>query len=277
MSENREAPRACDDRRTYDLLVAGAAEIEMKKLRLDELLVARGLAESRAQAKALIMSGRVFRGTERLDKPGRDFSDDIDLTVEQPPRFVSRGGEKLAAALETFALDLRGAHVLDVGASTGGFTDCVLQAGAADVVCVDVGRAQLHARLRADPRVTNLEKINARYLRPGDLPRPEFDAIVMDLSFISLKTVLSPVWTLLRKGGALIALVKPQFEAGKPEVDKGRGVIRDRTVQDATLVAVRDHALQALPGAQLVGAIDSPIEGADGNREFLLCLRKQAW
>src|ERR1043165_7648331 len=135
------------------------------KLRLDELLVARGLVESRAQAKALIMSGRVLRGTERLDKPGKEFAADLELTIEQPPRFVSRGGEKLAAALERFALDVRGAHVLDVGASTGGFTDCVLHAGAADVVCVDVGRAPLHAKLRADPRVTNLEKINARHLQ----------------------------------------------------------------------------------------------------------------
>ncbi|MEO6875103.1 MAG: SAM-dependent methyltransferase, partial [Opitutaceae bacterium] len=128
------------------------------KLRLDELLVARGLAETRAQAKGLIMAGRVLHGTVRLDKPGKDFPIDYDLTLEQAPRFVSRGGEKLSAALEKFALEVKGAHVLDVGASTGGFTDCVLQAGAADVVCVDVGRAQLHARLRADPRVTNLEK-----------------------------------------------------------------------------------------------------------------------
>lgn len=248
----------------------------MKKLRLDELLVARGLAESRAQAKALIMSGRVLRGTERLDKPGKDFAEDIELTVEQPPRFVSRGGEKLAAALERFRLDLRGAHVLDVGASTGGFTDCVLQSGAADVVCVDVGRAQLHAKLRADPRVTNLEKINARFLRGDELPRRDFDAVVMDLSFISLKTVLPAVWPLVRAGGALVALVKPQFEAGKAEVDKGRGVIRDAAVQEATLAAVREFALAELSGAELVGTMDSPIAGADGNREFLLCLRKRA-
>ena len=248
----------------------------MKKLRLDELLVARGLAESRAQAKALIMSGRVLRGTERLDKPGKDFPEDTVLTVEQPPRFVSRGGEKLAGALERFAVDLRGAHVLDVGASTGGFTDCALQAGAADVVCVDVGRAQLHAKLRADPRVTNLEKINARFLQPGDLPRSEFDAIVMDLAFISLKSVLPAVWPLLRPAGTLIALVKPQFEAGKAEVDKGRGVIRDPAVQDATLAAVRGFALTELTGAESIGAMDSPIAGADGNREFLLCLRKRA-
>ncbi len=247
----------------------------MKKSRLDELLVARGLAESRTQAKALIMGGRVLRGTERLDKPGKEFPDDTALTVEQPPRFVSRGGEKLSGAIERFSLDLRGAHVLDVGASTGGFTDCALQAGATDVVCVDVGRAQLHARLRADPRVTNLEKINARFLRATDLPRGEFDAVVMDLSFISLTAVLVPVWALLRAGGTLVALVKPQFEAGKAEVDKGRGVIRDPAVQEATLAAVREFARRELVGCEVVGSMDSPITGADGNREFLLCLRKQ--
>ena len=246
-----------------------------KKLRLDELLVARGLAESRSQAKALIMSGRVMRGTERLDKPGKEFSAVVELTLEQPPRFVSRGGEKLAAALARFALDLRGAHVLDVGASTGGFTDCVLQAGAADVVCVDVGRAQLHAKLRADPRVTNLEKLNARHLVPADLPRSEFDAVVMDLAFISLTVVLPAVWPLLRAGGVLVALVKPQFEAGKSEADKGHGVIRDPAVQDAALARVRDFALAELPRASLIGTIDSPITGAEGNREFLLGLRKE--
>ncbi len=247
-----------------------------KKLRLDELLVTRGLAPTRAQAKALIMTGRVLRGTERLDKPGKEFPADLELTVERPPRFVSRGGEKLAAALEKFSLDLRGAHVLDVGASTGGFTDCALQAGAADVVCVDVGRAQLHARLRNDPRVTNLEKINARFLTAADLPRSEFDAAVMDLSFISLKSVLPAVWPLLRLGGVLIALVKPQFEAGKSEVDKGRGVIRDAAVQEATLQGVLDFALGNLPAASLIGTMDSPITGADGNREFLLVLQKKA-
>ena len=245
-----------------------------KKIRLDELLVVRGLAESRSQAKALIMSGRVLRGTERLDKPGKEFPADLELTLEAAPRFVSRGGEKLTAALEKFSLDLRGAHVLDVGASTGGFTDCALQAGAAAVVCVDVGRAQLHAKLRGDLRVTNLEKINARHLTARDLPRGEFDTVVMDLSFISLTSVLPAVWPLLRAGGALVALVKPQFEAGKAEADKGRGVIRDPAVQDAALARVRDFALAELAGAKLIGAIDSPITGADGNREFLLGLRK---
>jgi len=245
-----------------------------KKIRLDELLLARGLAETRTQAKALILAGRVRRGTERLDKPGRELPEDVDLHLEQPPRFVGRGGEKLAAFLGKFPLDLRGAHVLDVGASTGGFTDCALQAGAASATCVDVGRAQLHGNLRADPRVTNLEQLNARHLRAGDLPRTSYDAVVMDLSFISLKTVLPAVWPFLRPGGTLVALVKPQFEAGKAEADKGRGVIRDDTVRQAALDGVRDFALAELPGAELVGEMESPVSGADGNREFLLGLRK---
>jgi 23S rRNA (cytidine1920-2'-O)/16S rRNA (cytidine1409-2'-O)-methyltransferase len=245
------------------------------KLRLDELLVVRGLAATRTQAKALIMAGRVLSRTERLDKPGRELPADAEITVEQPPRFVSRGGEKLAAALEKFAIDLRGARVLDVGASTGGFTDCALQAGAASVVCVDVGRGQLHPKLVADPRVTNLEKINARHLASTDLPRREFDAAVADLSFISLKTVLPAIWPRLRAGGILVALVKPQFEAGKAEADKGRGVIRDDGVRMAVLEGVRDFALAELPGARLIGAMESPLAGADGNREFLLCLGKE--
>lgn len=192
------------------------------RLRLDEWLVQRGLAASRAQAKALVMAGRVRRGTERLDKPGREIAADTeDIMVDQPPRFVSRGGEKLAAFLERHAIDCRGRHALDVGASTGGFTDCLLQAGAADVVCLDVGRAQLHARLRADPRVTNLEQINARHLQPGQLPRDAFDLVVIDVSFISLRTILPAVWPFVPRGERLIALVKPQFEAGREEVDKG--------------------------------------------------------
>jgi 23S rRNA (cytidine1920-2'-O)/16S rRNA (cytidine1409-2'-O)-methyltransferase len=246
----------------------------MKRVRLDELLLQRGLAESRAQAQALILAGRVSHGTARLEKPGKAVPENLEVTVAQPPRFVSRGGEKLVAALAHFALDLQGSQVLDVGASTGGFTDCVLQAGAAAVTCVDVGRAQLHARLRADPRVTNLEQVNARHLRPSDLPRPDYDAIVMDLSFISLTAVLPAVWPLLRPGGSLVALVKPQFEAGKAEVDRGRGVIRDPAVQDAALARVRTAAAQ-LPWVEDRGAIDSPLRGADGNREFLLCLRRR--
>ncbi|HXC01441.1 MAG TPA: TlyA family RNA methyltransferase [Opitutaceae bacterium] len=246
-----------------------------KKIRLDELLLARGLAETRTQAKALILAGRVLRGTERLDKPGRELPEDVELVLEQPPRFVGRGGEKLAAFLEKFPFDLRGVHVLDVGASTGGFTDCVLQAGAASATCVDVGRAQLHGKLRADPRVTNIEQLNARHLQASDLPRESYDAVVMDLSFISLKTVLPAVWPFLRAGGTLVALVKPQFEAGKAEADKGRGVIRDDAVRQAALDGVREFALAELPGAQLIGEMESTISGADGNREFLLGLKKE--
>jgi 23S rRNA (cytidine1920-2'-O)/16S rRNA (cytidine1409-2'-O)-methyltransferase len=242
------------------------------KQRLDEILVARGLAPSRAQAKALIMTGRVRRGTERLEKPGREFPADVELAVDQPPRFVGRGGEKLVAYLERFPVSLAAAHVLDVGASTGGFTDCVLQAGAADVTCVDVGTGQLHDKLRRDPRVTNLEKINARNLRADQLPRPVYDVVVMDLSFISLRSVLPSVWVFLRPGGTLIALVKPQFEAGKEEADRGQGVIRDDRVREAAYHAVRTFALEHLPGATIHGECESPVHGADGNREYLLGL-----
>ncbi len=246
----------------------------VRRQRLDELLVARGLAASRAQAKALIMSGRVRCGTERLEKPGKEVVVDLDVSVDQPPRFVSRGGEKLQGFLDRFPIDLSGAQVLDVGASTGGFTDCALQAGAATVVCLDVGRAQLHARLRADLRVTNLEQINARHLKPGDLPRDAFDAIVIDVSFISLKSVLPAVWPFLRRGGSLLALVKPQFEAGRAEVDKGRGIIRDTEVQARVLADITAFALAELCGAALIGSMDSPITGTDGNREFMLGLRR---
>jgi len=242
--------------------------------RLDELLVARGLSPTRAQAKALIMSGRVRHGTDRLDKPGKDYPDDFEVTIDQPPRFVSRGGEKLASYLEKFPVDLTGAHLLDVGASTGGFTDCALQAGAVSSTCVDVGFGQLHEKLRRDPRVTNLEKVNARHLAAGELPRASYEAIVMDLSFISLRTVLPAVWPFLSSGGLLIALVKPQFEAGKAEVSKGAGIIRDDAVRQRVLTEVREFALRELPGAAVHGEMDSPVHGADGNREFLLGLEK---
>jgi 23S rRNA (cytidine1920-2'-O)/16S rRNA (cytidine1409-2'-O)-methyltransferase len=244
------------------------------KQRLDELLVARGLSPSRAQAKALVMSGRVRRGTDRLDKPGKEYPVDVELTIDQPPRFVSRGGEKLAAYLEKYPVDLAGAHLLDVGASTGGFTDCALQAGAVSSTCVDVGFGQLHEKLRRDARVTNLEKTNARHLAAGMLPRAEYDAVVMDLSFISLRSVLPAVWPFLRGGGTLVALVKPQFEAGKTEVDKGQGIIRDDAVRLRVLDEVREFALRELPGATVHGEMECPVHGADGNREFLLGLRK---
>jgi len=254
----------------HHCLIAVAAS----KQRLDELLVTRGLSPTRAQAKALIMSGRVRHGTERLDKPGKDYPLDFDITVDQPPRFVSRGGEKLAAFLEKFPVDFSGKHVLDVGASTGGFTDCMLQAGAVSATCVDVGHGQLHEKIRRDPRVTNLEKMNARHLAAGALPRAAYDVIVMDLSFISLKSVLPAVWPFLEKNGVLIALVKPQFEAGKAEVDKGQGIIRDDSVRLRVFADVRDFAVRELSGAAVFGDMECPVAGADGNREFLLGLRK---
>lgn len=254
----------------------GVANASNKKLRLDELLVVRGFAPTRAKAKALVMAGQVRSGTERLDKPGKEYPVDMAVALADVGRFVSRGGEKLQGWLERFGLDLRGAHVLDVGASTGGFTDCALQAGAVSVTCLDVGRAQLHGRLLADPRVTNLEQVNARHLDPAILPRKDYDALVMDLSFISLRHILPAVWPVLRAGGHLVALVKPQFEAGKAEVDKGRGVIRDAEVQARVLAEIRAFALSELPGAELVGEMESPITGTDGNREFLLGLRRVA-
>ena len=244
------------------------------KRRLDEILVERELAASRAQAKALIMSGRVLRGTERLDKPGKVYPNDIELIVEQPPRFVSRGGEKLQGFLDKFPVDLTGADILDVGASTGGFTDCALQAGAASAVCIDVGRAQLHAKLLGDSRVTNIEKINARSVRAEDLPRAAYDAVVMDLSFISLRKVLPAVWPLVKAGGILIALIKPQFEAGKAAVDKGQGIIRDAILQEQIRDDLVAFAQQELCSAEVIGTMDSPIVGTDGNREFLMGLRR---
>lgn len=244
--------------------------------RLDELLVARALAPTRAQAKALIMSGRVRHGTERLDKPGKEYPANFELNIDQPPRFVSRGGEKLAAFLDKFPTTMLDLNVLDVGASTGGFTDCVLQAGAASVTCLDVGFGQLHDKIKRDQRVTNLEKTNARHLKPGDLPRAQYDVVVMDLAFISLKSVLPAIWPFLVTGGTLIALVKPQFEAGKTEVDKGQGIIRDDAVRTRILAEVRTFALHELIGAALIGDMECPVHGADGNREYLLGLNKMA-
>ncbi len=246
-----------------------------RKIRLDELLVQNGQAETRSQAKAIILSGKVRVGTEILDKPGKTLPEDSPIEIQQPPRFVGRGGEKLERALAAFSIDCRERHLLDIGASTGGFTDCALQAGAASATCVDVGHSQLHSKLRNDPRVTNLEKTNARHLQPGDLPRETYDLVVIDVSFISLRLILPAVWPFLTPGGHLIALVKPQFEADKKEVDRGAGVIRDETIQQRVLAEIETFARESLPGARHLGSIDSPIKGAEGNREFLLALQKE--
>lgn len=273
-SSHSNARKSVAEQRAGRLPGRSYAKSMATKSRLDELLVVRGLSPTRAQAKAIIMSGRVRHGTERLEKPGKEYPLDFDLTIDQPPRFVSRGGDKLTTYLEKFPVSLTGAHLLDVGASTGGFTDCALQAGAATATCVDVGHGQLHEKLRRDSRVTNLEKLNARHLALGSLPRASYDIIVIDVSFISLKSVLPAVWPFLQPGGILIALVKPQFEAGKTEVDKGQGIIRDDTVRQRVLVEVRNFALHNLSEIKVHGEMECPVHGADGNREFLLGLRK---
>ena len=259
---------------------AGAEETDLMagtgKKRLDEILVGRGLLDTRAQARGYILAGKVRSGSVILDKPGKAYPEDVLLEVERPPPYVSRGGEKLAAFLDRFDLPIKGIHVLDVGASTGGFTDCLLQRGAAHATCVDVGRGQLHNKLVQDPRVTSLERTNARALETAKLPFQSYEIAVMDVSFISLRLVLLPVWTRVAAGGALIALIKPQFEAGKAEADEGRGVIRDPAIHRRVIEEIRTFASRELPGAQEIGLVDSPIKGADGNREFLIGWKKIA-
>ena len=233
----------------------------MKK-RLDVLLVERGLAESRAQAQALVLAGRV-RG---YDKPGTQVDDTTEVEVERPPPYVSRGGEKLAHALDAFGLDPAGRDCLDVGASTGGFTDVLLQRGAARVIALDVGYGQLHDRLRRDSRVTVLERTNARELR--ELPFAP-DLVVGDVSFISLKLALPPALALARAGWEAVVLVKPQFEVGRGEVGKG-GVVRDVAMRRRV---VREIAVAAVGwGGETVGVVDSGLPGPKGNREVFLHL-----
>ncbi len=233
----------------------------MKK-RLDVLLVERGLAESRAQAQALVLAGRV----PGYEKPGTQVDETAELDVEQPPPYVSRGGEKLAHALNALGVDPAGKDCLDVGASTGGFTDVLLQRGAARVLAVDVGYGQLHERLRGDPRVTVLERTNARQLR--ELPyAPEL--VVCDVSFISLRLVLPPALGLAKRGWEAVVLVKPQFEARRAEVGRG-GVVRDLEVRRRV---VREIAQAALAwGGETAGAVDSGLPGPKGNREVFLHL-----
>jgi 23S rRNA (cytidine1920-2'-O)/16S rRNA (cytidine1409-2'-O)-methyltransferase len=232
------------------------------KKRLDVLLVERGLAESRAQAQALVLAGRV----PGYDKPGTQVDDAAELEVERPPPYVSRGGEKLAHALDAFAVDPSGRDCLDVGASTGGFTDVLLQRGAARVIALDVGYGQLHERLRRDGRVTVLERTNAREL--SELPfAPEL--IVADVSFISLRLALPPALALARPEWEAVVLVKPQFEAGRGEVGKG-GVVRDVQVRRRVVREIAEGALAW--GAETVGVVDSGLPGPKGNREVFLHL-----
>jgi 23S rRNA (cytidine1920-2'-O)/16S rRNA (cytidine1409-2'-O)-methyltransferase len=231
------------------------------KKRLDVLLVERGLAESRAQAQALVLAGLV----QGHAKAGEQVDEHVELVVQRPPPFVSRGGEKLANALDAFGVDVAGADCLDVGASTGGFTDCLLQRGAARVVALDVGHGQLHPRLRCDERVTVLERTNARTLE--SLPFPA-NVVTVDVSFISLRAVLPAVVPLAGPGWQALALVKPQFEAGRAEVRKG--VVRDADVHRRVLRDVA--ALAPALGARVVGVVDSGLPGPKGNREFFLHL-----
>lgn len=245
-----------------------------KSIRLDQLLVVRGLAGSRTQAKALIESGLVKVAGSLALKASQTVSAEETAEVIQQPRYVSRGGLKLEAAISGFRLDFCGSLVLDVGASTGGFTDCALQHGAVRVICVDVGTGQLHEKLRQDPRVVNFEQLNVRDLATVRLPAEDFDRIVIDVSFISLRLVLPVVWRLLRPAGQLVALVKPQFEAGRQEVSRGRGVIRDEEVRQKVLSEIRAFAAESLPGAVDGGTMESPIHGGDGNREFLWLLSR---
>ena len=233
----------------------------MAKKRLDVVLVERGLAESREQAKALVMAGLV----PGYDKPGQQVGDDATLTVERPPRFVSRGGEKLAHALDALGVDPSGKDCLDLGASTGGFTDCLLQRGAARVIALDVGYGQLHPRLRDDDRVTVLERVNARHL--DALPFPP-ELITCDVSFISATRVLPPAIVLAAPGWEALVLVKPQFEAGRADVPKG--VVRDPGVRRRVL---RDFCAEAASWrARVAGVVDSGHPGPKGNREFVVHL-----
>jgi 23S rRNA (cytidine1920-2'-O)/16S rRNA (cytidine1409-2'-O)-methyltransferase len=233
----------------------------MKK-RLDVLLVERGLAESRTQAQALVMAGLVAG----FDKPGHQVDENVELTVERPSPYVSRGGEKLANGLDRLGVDPGGLDALDVGASTGGFTDALLQRGAARVIALDVGHGQLHPRIREDPRVVVLERVNARSIT--ELPfAPQI--VVCDVSFISVRVALPPALALAAPGWQAIVLVKPQFEAGRGDVGKG-GVVREAGVRERVL---REVAAAALGwGASVVDVVDSGLPGPKGNREFFLHL-----
>ncbi len=243
----------------------------MKRMRLDQLVVARGLVESREKAQRLIRAGEVQVGGQTEYKPAREVEPDAEVTLRQPPRFVSRGGEKLEAAFAQFALNAAGRIALDAGASTGGFTDCLLQHGAARVYAVDVGRGQLHSKLQRDPRVVVLDGVNARYLKPGDLPEtPDFAAV--DVSFISLTKVLPAVVAVLAPRAELVTLIKPQFEAGREEVSRG-GVVRDESVRQRVIENVRRFGEDVL-GLHWLGLCPSPIKGPAGNVEYLAYWKK---
>ena len=243
----------------------------MKRERLDKLLVDRGAVASRERARRLIMAGAVRVGEQVVDKPGALIALDaaIEVSGDDIP-YVSRGGLKLAGALDAFGTPVAGRVVLDVGASTGGFTDCVLQRGARAVIALDVGYGQLAWTLRQDPRVTVLERVNVRHIDRSALPATP-DLAVIDVSFISLRLVLPAVVDVLAPGGDIVALVKPQFEVGKGQVGRG-GVVRNPDLHAAAVASVRQYALDL--GLQVLGECDSPLLGPKGNREFFLALHR---
>ena len=242
---------------------------EHKTERIDKLLVERGLADSRTKAQALVMAGLVLVNEQRVAKPSDPTPLDSEIRIkgadDPSARYVGRGGLKLEAALREFALEVAGFVCLDVGASTGGFTDCLLQHGAARVVALDVGHNQIEWRLRNDPRVEVREGVNARYLRPEDF-ESKFDLAVMDVSFISATKVMPAIVPLLKETGTLITLIKPQFEVGRGEVGSG-GIVRDAAKQERVVAEVNQAAKEI--GLVVRNVIESPILGGDGNREFL--------
>ena len=242
-----------------------------KKERLDVLLVKRGLAESREKAKAIIMTGNVFVEEQREDKAGSTFAEDAQIRIKGTPmKYVSRGGYKLEKAMELWHVPLQDKLCMDVGSSTGGFTDCMLQNGAVKVYAIDVGTNQLAWKLRQDERVVSMEKTNIRYVTPEDIDDP-IDFSSIDVAFISLTKVLIPVWNLLKNGGRVVCLVKPQFEAGREKVGK-KGVVRDKKVHEEVVCHIMKYALSM--GFEILGLSYSPIKGPEGNIEYLLYIEK---
>ena len=251
------------------------------KSRLDCLLVDRGLFPSREKAQRAILAGDVAVGGHRADKPGSQYANDIAVEVRKKERYVSRGGTKLEAALQHFSIDPTGRICLDLGASTGGFTDCLLQHGATRVYALDVGHGQMDWKIRSDPRVVAREKVNARYLIPADLPEP-VSLCVIDVSFIALTTILPAAVQMF--GGengelssastaTILALIKPQFELERGDVGRG-GIVREPALHERAVEKVRQFAGASLPNWRWTGVMDSPILGAEGNKEFLACLQK---
>lgn len=243
---------------------------KLKKIRADQLMVERGLAASPKEARALIMAGRVFSIEQRVEKAGTPVFPGSPLRVTEKAEYVSRGGEKLAHALGHFSVNPSGLIAVDAGASTGGFTDCLLRAGAKKVYAIDVGYGQLDPRLRDDPRVVPMERFNARQLLPEDLDE-EADLAVADLSFISLTMVIPPLEKVVKPGGRLLVLIKPQFEVRKGEVGPG-GVVREPEKHQAVIEKITVFSRNL--GLKPLGVTESPLQGPKGNREFFLALEK---